>query len=152
MPVTQTGMMGMVPFDPMGQISDKNRQSEVRNGRCGSSSHPSTCAWGTFHPIALPGPCRVRQGDSLSCWRNVSADNNLVCCCRLAMIAFLGFCSQAANTGKGPLENLQDHIADPTHNNSAFPCTEFKSLIEPISQHNSRRKPHCQMSVDITMA
>lgn len=30
----QTGLLGMVPFDPMGQISDKNRQSEVRNGRC----------------------------------------------------------------------------------------------------------------------
>ena len=30
----QGGLLGMVPFDPMGQISDKNRQSEVRNGRC----------------------------------------------------------------------------------------------------------------------
>lgn len=29
----QGGLLGMVPFDPMGQISDKNRQSEVRNGR-----------------------------------------------------------------------------------------------------------------------
>ena len=33
----QGGLLGMVPFDPMGQISDKNRQSEVRNGRCASA-------------------------------------------------------------------------------------------------------------------
>ena len=36
----QTGLLGMVPFDPMGQISDKNRQSEVRNGRCSPASFP----------------------------------------------------------------------------------------------------------------
>ena len=35
--VVQGGLLGMVPFDPMGQISDKNRQSEVRNGRCASA-------------------------------------------------------------------------------------------------------------------
>ena len=34
----QGGLLGMVPFDPMGQISDKNRQSEVRNGRCAPAS------------------------------------------------------------------------------------------------------------------
>lgn len=74
----QTGLLGFVPFDPLGLLSDRTRQNEVRNGR-------------------------------------------------LAMLAQLGFWSQAANTGKGPLQNLSDHIADPWHNNSEslslyFPC------------------------------
>lgn len=37
---------------------------------------------------------------------------------RLAMLAFVGFCSQAAVRGKGPIDCLKDHIADPWHNNS----------------------------------
>ena len=36
---------------------------------------------------------------------------------RLAMLAFVGFCSGAAVYGKGPIELLKDHIADPWHNN-----------------------------------
>lgn len=36
---------------------------------------------------------------------------------RLAMVAFTGFCSQAAVTGLGPIEALKAHIADPTHVN-----------------------------------
>ncbi|KAJ0087181.1 hypothetical protein Patl1_09315 [Pistacia atlantica] len=36
---------------------------------------------------------------------------------RLAMVAWLGFYTQAALTGKGPVQNLFDHISDPFHNN-----------------------------------
>jgi light-harvesting complex I chlorophyll a/b binding protein 1 len=36
---------------------------------------------------------------------------------RLAMLAFLGFIAQHAATGKSPLANLGDHLADPFHCN-----------------------------------
>jgi len=36
---------------------------------------------------------------------------------RLAMVAFVGFASQFAATGKGPIANLVDHLADPSHVN-----------------------------------
>ncbi|KAG1660133.1 hypothetical protein FOA52_003793 [Chlamydomonas sp. UWO 241] len=36
---------------------------------------------------------------------------------RLAMLAFIGFCSQAAVQGKGPIDCLKAHIEDPMHNN-----------------------------------
>ena len=52
---------------------------------------------------------------------------------RLAMLTFLGFCSQYAVRGKGPIACFKDHIADPAHQNIYNSSVGFEFTIFVVS-------------------
>jgi ABC-type transport system involved in cytochrome c biogenesis permease subunit len=56
---------------------------------------------------------------------------------RLALVSLLGFGAQALVTGKGPIQNLIDHITDPFSNNLAAYIGASASGIEPLLTRTS---------------
>lgn len=64
----------------------------------GVSGYPG----GPFNPLGLGNSSKESMDDFK--WREIRNG-------RLAMVAFLGFLAQHAATGKGPLDNLADHLA-----------------------------------------
>lgn len=56
---------------------------------------------------------------------------------RLALVSLLGFGAQALVTGKGPIQNLLDHVTDPFSNNLAAYIGATASGIEPLLTRTS---------------
>jgi len=70
---------------------------------------------GAFDPLGFTKDAKVFEENKLKEIKNG----------RLAMLACVGFVSQHAVTGKGPLENLRDHIASPWQTNFATNGVSF---------------------------
>ena len=70
---------------------------------------------------------------------------------RLAMVAFVGFASQAAVQGKGPIASLQYHLADPFHRNSEPPPRRPPTPTHPHppTPHTLKNKHHSSPSASL---
>ncbi|CAN1296502.1 Chlorophyll a-b binding protein 4, chloroplastic, partial [Linum perenne] len=70
---------------------------------------PNECGYpgGIFNPLNFTPTLEAKEKELA---------NGMLIAGRLAMLAFLGFVIQHNVTGKGPFENLAQHLSDPWHN------------------------------------
>lgn len=128
-----TGVSGYPggPFNPLGLGCVRGRRvalaaahpaaADARVARL-AGARPQPAALGLRPPRTrtdlYPRPARPRPRPRAPCstsskesmddfkWREIRNG-------RLAMVAFLGFAAQYGATGKGPIDNLTEHLADP---------------------------------------